>query len=312
MIFCRVIRQVPLFYSVLLLFSAIACSIVLLKIEVPVTWVSLLAVACTHIYLCSQIQYRQGKKWLLKQYTYLLFCSYAVDFLLIAIPFFLLNPFLGIGACTTGVLCAVCRSLSAPRSKTSIVIPSPFFVKSAFLWHSQMRYLFPCTWIFIAALIIIGYVNENPNLAFVAFGGGVFLACLSAIFQSEKSDFIQIYVSEQRFIKQTLIETILNSILFMLPLMIIMLFLFSEKWLITLLAGITVLLLNINMLWIKYAFYPSMQLAFVLFLTSLVLLGALASTLHGLILVPVYYAFVFHFYKKNIRKIIANNERAGC
>jgi hypothetical protein len=247
--------------------------------------------------------------WLLKQYSYLLFCSYAIDFVLIAILFFLLNPVFGIITCVTAILYAAFRSLSLQKPKISIVMPSLFFVKSSFLWHAQMRYLLPCTWIFITIFIIVGRLNDNPNLAFVAFGGGTLLACISTIFQSENLDFIQIYVNEHRFIKQTIIETVLNTIIFILPLAVVMIFLFPDNRWITSLIFVSVILLNINALWLKYAFFPAQSLVLVLFPVSLVFFGALATTIYGLVLVPVYYALLFRFYKKNIRKILMNNER---
>jgi hypothetical protein len=303
-VFLRLLKQMPLIYSILLFLAGAFFSYILLKIDVPMSWKSLLPVVGAYIFLCSRVRYRNEKVWLLKQYPRLLFSSYVVDFLLISVPFFLLNPVYGIIACVVAIIYAIFRSLSLRKLKINVVIPSPFFLKSSFLWHAQMRYLFPCALIFILIFIIIGRLNENPNLAFVAFGGGAFLACLTTIFQSEKRDFIQIYINEYRFLKQTLIETVRNTIVFMLPPTMAMFFLFPDKLWVTLLIVFSVILLNINALWIKYAFYPSQILASVLFLVSLTFLGALATTIYGLVLVPLYYIFVFQLCKKNIRQIL--------
>jgi hypothetical protein len=299
----------PLPYTAFLFVLATVLSYILLKIDVPTTWKSLLTVAVAHTFLCSRVQYRSEKVWLLKQYSYLLFCSYTIDFVLITIPFFLLNPIFGITTCVTAIFYAAFCSLLLQKPKISIVVPSPFFVKSSFLWHAQMRYLIPCAWIFILIFIIIGHLNDNPNLAFVAFGGGTFLACVATIFQSEKLDFIQIYTDEKQFIKRTIIETVLNTIIFMLPLAMVMIFLFPDNRWIILLVFASVILLNINALWIKYAFFPAQSLVLVLFPVSLVFFGTLATTIYGLVLLPIYYALLFRFYKKNIRKILMNDER---
>ena len=309
-IFCRVTKQIPIGYTVFLLLCAAALSFVLLKIEAAVTWKSLLAAAGVHVALCSLVRYSDEKRQFLKQYKQTLFVSYVADFLLLSLPFFLINPFFGMATVATAFLYGMYRSLSLQKRKMNVVIPSPFFVKSSFLWHAKTRYLFPTVWISMLIFIIIGYVHQNPNLAFAALAVGA-LAILSTIFQIEKADFIQIYINEWHFMRRTLIETLCNSTLFLLPFTILLLFLFPENWLITLLVFACAVLLNINALWLKYAFYPSLLIAFIMLIMSLFFLGGLTIALYGygVILIPIYFAFLFRFCKNNIRQILNNNER---
>jgi len=308
--FFRTLKQIPLIYSTFILVLTMGLVYVLVLITIPVTLKSVLIAVFVHIFLCHSVRYRNEKVLLLKQYKNALSSAYIIDFLLIAVPFFLLNPVFGAVACVTAVLYGMFRAKSLRKPRVSLVVPSPFFVKSSYLWHAQMRYLLPFAWISIIAFIIIGRLHDNPNLAFVAFVGGTFLACFVTVFQSEKADFVQIYISEQRFLRQTLIETVFNTLIFVLPSAIAMLVLFSEKWWAVLLAIASITALNVNVLWIKYAFYPSQMLSFVLFLLSLFFLGALATTIYGLLLVPIYYAFLFRLCKKNTRKLLMNYERA--
>ena len=308
-IFLRLLKQIPIPYIVLLFILAVSLMSILLTIDVPITWKSLSAAVLIYVFLCSQTQYQSEKVWFLKQYKYMLSTSYIVDFLFLTIPFFLLNPIFGIITCVVAVFCGVFRAHLLRKPKINIIIQSPFFIKSSYLWHAQMRYLFPLTLIFIATFIIIGRLNENPNLAFVVFGGGVFLACLTTIFQMEKSDFVQMYINEWHFMKQTAKEVTFNTISFGLLPTLMMFFLFPNKWWIALLMVLSIILLNTNALWIKYAFFPSPTLALILFLVSIVFLGAIAATIYGLLLVPVYYALLFRVCKNNIQKILAHNER---
>ena len=308
-IFFRLLKQIPIPYIVLLLILAVGLMSILVMIDVPTTWKNLLVVICIYAALCNQVRYQNEKLWFLKQYTFLFQATYIIDFLLITIPFFLLNPIFGIVTCVVSVLYGILRARLLRKSKIDIITPSPFFVKSSYLWHAKMRYLFPFTWIFITIFIIIGYLNENPNLSFVIFGGGIFLTCLAAIFQSEKSDFVQIYINERHFMERTIKETVINTIFFGLPPTTMMFFLFPDKWWVGLLIIVSTILMNINTLWIKYAFYPSSALASVLFIASLFFLSGLAVTIYGLLFLPIYYAFLFQLCKKNIQKILISDER---
>ena len=309
-IFYRIVKQIPIGYSVFLLICAMALLFALLKIEVAVTWKSLLTVSVVHVFLCSQVRYSDEKRQFLKQYKHSLLFLYVTDFLLIAISFFLLNLFFGMATFVTAVLYGLYRSLSLQKRKISVVIPSPFFVKSSFLWHANMRYLFPPVWVGMVVFTILGYVHHNPNLAFAALVVGT-LAIFSTIFQTEKVDFVQMYIDERHFMKRTFIETLCNSTLFLLPFAIAIFFLFPDNRLTTLLVFACALLVITNMLWLKYAFYPSALLAFIMLMMSLFFLGGLSIALYGygLLFIPIYFTFLFGYCKKNIRQILNNNER---
>ena len=98
-----------------------------------------------------------------------------------------------------------------------------------------------------------------------ALGVGTLVASFVTIMETENSDFVHIYVDAKRFIVRTLAETLFNTGIYLFPLIVALLVFFPEKWMITLLAFPVVVLVNTQLLWTKYSFYPSYSVAVVFF-----------------------------------------------
>lgn len=305
----RFFVQVPFPYVLLLSAMALLLGYVLLKIDIPLTWQSIAGVVIIQFFLCSRINYKADKRLFLKQYRGLYPLSVFIDSFLLSIPFILVNGYLWMTAVIVAFLYSA-LDLSARRSvKLRLVLPSPFFMKSSYLWHAQQRYMLPVIWILIVLIIVIAYLNDNYNLGIVVLGGGAFIGFLATILKTEDADFVRMYVSTRHFVTRTLVETLYNTALYLFPLVAALFFLFPAERRITLLFFPAVLLINVQLLWTKYAFYPSSLLAAVIFFFGLLLQGALSITLYGIVIVPVYTVVLYFLFLKNIRTIISVNER---
>lgn len=307
-IFRRFLIQVPFPYVLLLSAMALLLGYVLLKIDIPVTWQSIAGVAIIQFFICSRINYRVDKRLFLRQYRGVCLLSVFIDSFLSSIPFVLVNGYLWM----TGVIVAFFYSaldLFTRRSvKTRPVFPSPFFMKSSYLWHARQRYALPVIWILIVLFIFIARLHDNYNLGIVVLAGGAFFGFLATIMETEDANFVRMYVSIKHFTARTLVETLYNTALYLFPLVAALFFLFPAEWRITLLLFPVVLLINVQLLWTKYAFYPSSLPAAVIFFFGLLLQGTLSITLYGIIIVPVYTAGLYFLFLKNISTIISVNE----
>lgn len=308
-LFKRFLIQVPFPYVLLLLAMALLLGYVLLKMDIPLSWQSVAGAATIQFFLCNQINYKQDKRLLLKQYRGLYPLSFFIDSFLLTIPFVLVNGYLWLTALIVASIYTV-FDLSARRSvKFRPVLPSPFFMKSSYLWHARQRYMLPVIWILIFLVIVIAYFQDNYNLGIVVLGGGALVGFLAVILETEDAGFVRNYISTRYFVTRTLVETLYNTALYLFPLVVALFILFpAERW-ITLLFFPSVLLVNVQLLWTKYAFYPSSMLAAVIFFFGLLLQGALVITLYGIVVVPVYTVVLFFLFKNNIHAIISVYEK---
>lgn len=229
----RFFVQVPFPYVLLLSVMALLLGYVLLKMDISVTRQSIIGVVIIQFFLCSRINYNVDKRLFLKQYRGLYPLSVFIDSFLLSIPFVLVNGYLWMTAVIVAFLYSV-LDLSAQRSvKFRPVLPSPFFMKSSYLWHAQQRYLLPVIWILIILIIVIAYLHDNYNLGIVVLGGGAFIGFLATILETEEADFVRMYLSPRHFVMRTLVETLYNTALYLFPLVVALFFLFPAEWRIT-------------------------------------------------------------------------------
>lgn len=301
----RFLTQVPFPYIVLLTAIVILLGYLLVEIDIPATWQSIGGTVILHLFFCSRIKYSADKQLLLKQYPGLYPLSVFIDSFLFSLPFALVNGYLWIVAITVSVLYSALDLSMRQGIKIRPVLPSPLFKKSSFLWHAQQRYLLPVIWILIAILIVIASIHDNYNLGIVVLVGGSLVGFLVTMMETEEGDFVQIYISAKHFIRKTLMETLHNTTLYLFPLVVGLSILFPDEWMVTLLIFPAILLLNIQLLWTKYAFYPSALLAGVIFFAGLAFQLALSITIYGIVIVPVYTAVLYFIFQKNIHSIIS-------
>lgn len=304
-IFVRSLKQVPLVYKILISLLIVGALLFLSKVELELTWKSTVITLGIHLFLCSRIKYSREKNLYLKQYKHVLMLSYFIDFVLISISFLLINVWLGLTTIVLSLLWATYRSNPLEKSFSLPVLPSRFFMTGSFLWHAKSRYFLPASWILIIMFIITGFIHQNFNLAMVAFVGGVFFSLLITVFQMESYEFIQTYITPEHFIRQSIKETLLNSVVFMSLPAIILLLLFPQQVIVALLTFVALLLIGLNMVFVKYALYPSLPIALFLLLVSMALIAALLISIYGAILIPLYYILIFYLYRNNVRKIIS-------
>lgn len=306
----RFITQVPFLYVFLLSAITILLGYILLKIDIPATWQSIAGTTIIQLFFCSRINYTSDKRLFLKQYPRLYPLSLFMDSFLLSLPFVLVNRFLWITAVIVSFFYSVLTLSAKHNIKIRPVLPSPLFMKSSYLWHAQQRYLLPTIWLLIVIFIVIAHLHDNYNLGIVVLAGGSLIGFLATIMETEETDFIRMYINTKHFANRTLLETLYNTTLYLLPLVVMLFILFPAEWMVTLVFFPAILLLNVQLLWTKYAFYPSALLAGVIFFCGLVFQLALSITLYGIVIVPLYTVALYFIFLRNIRSIISIDETA--
>jgi hypothetical protein len=163
----------------------------LLKIDIPVTWQSIVGVIIIQFFFCSRISYRLDKRLFLKQYRRMYPLSVFIDSFLLSVPFALVNGYLWITAVMVSFLYSVLDLSARGSIKIRPVLPSPFFMKSSYLWHAQQRYVLPVIWVLILLFMVISYLHDNYNLGMVVLAGGTLIGSMVTILETEEVDFLQ-------------------------------------------------------------------------------------------------------------------------
>lgn len=307
----RSIREIPIVYLILLSVFALLAGWALLRADISVTWKSLSAVAILQWGIYTRLKYRDNKKELLRQYQKLYPSSFLIDILLTTLPFLLVHVCFWLVAMAVAFLYMVFSTNTDTRiNVTQPTIPSPFFPKSAFLWHSQFRVFLPTVWLFIVIISVIAYLHENFNLAIVVYCGGIFISIMTIILQKEERDFITVYLNGKHFRKRTTDETLASTVIFALPFAILLLLLFPSEWPAIATSFLCILLISVNLLWIKYIFYPSLLLASLFFFIGIFVQAVCILSPYGLVLIPFYYIGLYRFYKKRTDNYFMEDERA--
>lgn len=306
----RIVRSIPLMYLVVLSVFIVLVAWALITADIAVTWKSLSIVAIVQLFSCSQLRYRNNKKEFLRQFPRLYLSSLWIDVFLTTLPFLLIHPLCWM----TAACLALLYMLFLIRINNEIHIKkphisSPFFVKSSYLWHSQFRVFVPAVWLFIVVISVIARVHDNFNLAIVVFYGGAFISILAIIFQKEERDFVTIYLNARHFMRRTLEEIVMNTVIFTFPIAILLLFLFPSEWKIIGLSFLSLHFISVNMLWIKYIFYPSLLLAGLFFFVGIAIQAACVFSIYGIALIPFYYYALYFFCRKRVGKYFIENER---
>lgn len=306
----RTIREIPVVYLVLLSLFAFAGIWVLLKINIVLTWKSAITVAIIQSIICTQLHYKNNKKEFLNQFPNLYPIFLFSDTFLSTLPFLLIDIYHWFIALTIGTLYTILsiQSQNKIRIKQTI-IPSPFFPKSAYLWHSQFRVSLPVIWLFILAISIIAYAHNNFNLAIVTYCGGIFISLIRVIWQKEEADFVAIYLNSFHFRKRITLETFVSTIILALPLSVLIVCLFPPNWQIIVIAFISIILVSFNLLWIKYIFYPSIILSSLFFFVGVCIQFVCALSPYSIPLIPIYYIALYLILKKKTDKYFTGNER---
>lgn len=309
--FKRLTKQIPFVYLLVIALSLLGLIYLLLKMNIEATWKSVVISNAIYIILFSKIEYKPEHRLLLKQYAKAFYTSVLIDALLISIPFYFVNILSGVTTSLLALVMALLFVKNDGKPKIIPIIPSPLFVKSSFMWHSKVRYLLPIVWVTSMLFIIIARVYDNYNLAMVSLGVGGFISFASSIMQEEDVSFVQIYISKNSFIRTNLKETIYNSMIFSMPLVAVMIVLFPTKWPISLAIFLALTIIAIMLSIIKYAFYPSLTLATVVFVIGLFITSALAVSIYGIALIPIYFAVIYYQFSKNLSKLFKENEEAS-
>ncbi len=303
----RQFKELPLFYKILISLLILILTIVSTNIKVPITKKSIALAFTIHLFIGVSIKYNQQKRDFLKQYKKLFVISYLFDYTLVAIPFYIVNVYFGIATIISTLLLLIFRKYLSDYEPHKSILPSKIFLKQSFMWHSKMRYLIPICWMFTIVIIVVAYLHQNYNLAVATYSIVSLLMFLAIIFQTEDFLFVKSYINYKHFIKESFLTTIINAVIFLLPLTILMLFLFKDNFHYTLLLFLVLMILSINMVIVKYIFYPLQQIGIYIYFVNIIILMALGIATYGLSL-PFYFIITYLYFIKNIKQIFNLNE----
>ncbi len=309
-IWYRYIREIPVMYLILLGVFALSAGWALWLANIPITWKSLSVSVILQWFICTRLKYRNNKKELMNQYPALYPVSLLTDTLFSTLPFLLAHIYFWlIAVAVSGLYVLLSTRVNEGLQIKQLTIPSPFFSKSAFLWHSQFRVFLPAVWLFIVVIAVIAHIHNNFNLAIAIYCIGIFFSVSTIILQKEEADFVSIYLNGAHFRKRTTSETLASTTIFALPLAFLLLLLFPAQWQIIALSLVCILLIGVNLLWIKYIFYPSMLLAALFFFVGAAIQAALTISSYGLALIPFYYLGFYYLFRRKTNNYFIGNER---
>lgn len=227
---------------------------------------------------------------------------YLTKYLLLGIPFCLLNPFIGILATVTGG--SVLYLSTCIRHLSGFVVPS-FFLPQSYSWRSSWRTGGMYVYLFGLFLIGMGLVKGNFNLVRFSLLWTICLPCILSLYQQvDPKPFLSVYKGISYLLRSKTKETVINtSRLSVAPIVLFLLISPSEYslylWVIGGLLG------NCILLYTYYGRYPSMTQSLFVFLTLCLLLIILMETpVYGItasfLLLPILYYLAYQHLKSII------------
>lgn len=193
-----------------------------------------------------------------------------LKYLGISLPFFLLNLYAGILTAIAGT--AIISFLPDKKGDASKTLPV-FYQPAAYQWLSSFRSEGKWVLSFGLFLLIMALLNENRNLAIFSLVWLINLSCFIVYFrQQEPIVWLRIFKDTSLLMRRKVTELLINSFVPILPcFFLILLFMPAETGLfIKIIIGC--FYINLRLLYIRYACYPSIFMASIILYGSLIVL----------------------------------------
>ena len=209
----RLFGDIPFVYKFILV--ALLCFVVyaLISVQVDFTIESVAVCMCvfalTSFKLCS---FSFSEKVLLKTIGIKILSLFFIRLVLLSIPFFLLNPYIGLVMITAGSVCTYFLSKVVADSRKAKVFRS-FYRKTSYQWLSSFRS--GGLWIQVVGFLLfaIALYHGNENMACVAFGWLMCVPCFMSYFGVPESRFWLVNYKNVRFLlKSKMVELLINAV----------------------------------------------------------------------------------------------------
>ena len=210
----RLFGDIPFVYKLIVM--ALLCFAVyaLISVQVDITIENVAVCMCvfalTSVKFCS---FSFSEKVLLKTLDINILPLFFIRLVLLSIPFFLLNPYIGLVMITAGSVCAYFLSKVVADSRKAKVFRS-FYRKTSYQWLSSFRS--GGLWIQVAGFLffVIGLFHGNENMACAAFGWLMCVPCFMSYFGVPESRFWLVNYRSVRFLlRSKLVEMFINAVL---------------------------------------------------------------------------------------------------
>lgn len=258
--FYRMLRDVPFVYLFLLLGIAGIAVYRLMHIDVEATGRNVIISLCVFVMGCRAIRMARSERVLLKSLNISLVMVAVVKYLLLSIPFFFLNVYIGLSAVATAWIYAVIQSKITNRHshKTMPV----FYKKTAYQWLLYFRQ--EGFWILLIGLLcfFIALYHKNEQMLCVVFG---LLLCIPAFFSYyrmvDNKKWLMIYKNASFLMRSKLIELVVNTLIPAVFCLLSVVVFMPEQIVLFFLLTLAFLYVNILTLYCYYLHYSSMLMS---------------------------------------------------
>ena len=208
----RLFHEIPFVYKLVMAIIVSLAVFVLLSLDLQVTVKNTSVCLCVFVLLgVSLCSFSFSEKMLLKTLGIKIFPVLFIRLLLLSIPFFLLNVYIGLIVATAGSLCVILlQDVNIRKGKR---LPS-FYRQTSYQWLSSFRrgglWLLGVGFLFF----VIALYQGNENMACAAFGWLMCVPCIMSYFNTMDSCFwLTNYKSVHFLFKSKLLELLINTLL---------------------------------------------------------------------------------------------------
>ena len=259
----RLFYEIPFVYKlVMVVFTGLAFY-TLLSVDLQMTAKSVAICLCVFVLLgISLCNISFPEKILLKTVGVNIFVALFIRLLLLSIPFFLIDLYIGLITTTAGSLFVILlQDVNIHKSKR---LPS-FYRKTSYQWLSFFRR--GGLWVLVAgfSLFVIALYHGNENMMCVAFGWLMCVPCfMSYYFNIPDSRFwLANYKSVHFLLKGKLLELLINAMLPALICLLLITFLMPVHLFLFLKLSAIFLFLDLLTFYCVYLNYPSLFMAII-------------------------------------------------
>ena len=259
----RLFFEIPFVYKFVMLTFTVMISFMLLSVDLQANVKNVAVCLCIYVLLGVSIcSFSFPEKLLLKTLRVNIFAALFLRLLLLSIPFFLLDIYIGLIVVTAGSLCVIfLKDVYIRKSKR---LPS-FYRKTSYQWLSSFRR--GGLWVLVAGFLLfaIAIYHDNENMMYAAFGWIMCVPCIMSYpFNIPDSRFwIANYKSVHFLLKSKLLELLINA---SLPALVCLslVAIFMPAFLL-LFVRLTAVFLFVDLLifYCVYLNYPSLFMAFI-------------------------------------------------
>lgn len=310
--FSRYLKTFPIWFLVIAGIFILSILVLFYRIQIDGNNIRITTlVMAAYIIISLSLSIKKTEKTLLNNYKVPIRYILLIQYILLSIPFFIINWKIGCFCLLSGILIALLKPVKVDvKSQLLSFKPTYFFKKESYQWYSFYRlvgFYIHCAGIF---LIINGLIYDNSTLSLFAL---IFIGVamgIGSLLSVEPSYYVRIYNSPKQLIQKKSIEIVYNVLMIQLPLALVLLFFHVKLWFVSYSVFSTLVLCWITFA-VKYSRYPdAVTTQLLLFLVILPLtIFCLVSTpwmLFGVLLIAL---VLYYFLWTNLQQVFYQIEK---